>query len=55
MKEERIGIVSHYYNKIGVEAIVLGGELAVGETVHIKGRNTDFTQKMKSIQLKIRM
>jgi translation elongation factor EF-1alpha len=34
-----------------VAAIVLGGELAVGETVHIKGRNTDFTQKIKSMQI----
>ena len=51
MKEERIGFVSHYFNKIGVAAVVLEGELAVGDTIHIKGRATDFTQKLKSIQI----
>ncbi len=51
MKEERVGIVSHYYDKIGVAAIVLEGELAVGDTIHIKGHSTDFTQKMESIQI----
>lgn len=51
MKEERRGIVSHYYNKIGVAAVVLEGDLAVGDTIHIKGHTTDFTQKMESIQI----
>ena len=51
MKEERVGIVSHYYDKIGVAAVVLEGELAVGDTIHIKGHSTDFTQKMESIQI----
>ena len=44
MKEERIGIVSHYYDKIGVTAIALEGELAVGDTIHIKGHTTDYTK-----------
>ena len=51
MKEERIGFVSHYFNKIGVAAVVLEGELAVGDTIHIKGHATDFTQKLKSMQI----
>ncbi|MEW6569658.1 MAG: EF-Tu/IF-2/RF-3 family GTPase [Nitrospirota bacterium] len=51
MKEERIGIISHYYDRIGVAAVVLEGELAVGDTIHIKGHTTDFTQKIESIQI----
>ena len=51
MKEERIGFVSHYFNKIGVAAVVLEGELGVGDAVHIKGLSTDFTQKLKSMQI----
>jgi translation initiation factor IF-2 len=51
MKEERIGIVSHYFSKIGVAAVVLEGELAVGDTIHIKGHTTDFAQKLESIQI----
>ena len=51
MKEERIGFVSHYFNKIGVAAVVLEGELALGDTIHIKGHATDFTQKLESMQI----
>ena len=51
MGEEKIGIISHYYNKIGVATIVLEGGLSVGDTIHIKGSTTDFTQKIDSMQL----
>jgi len=51
MKEERIGIVSHYFSKIGVAASVLEGELAVGDIIHIKGHTTDFSQKIESMQI----
>jgi putative protease len=51
MKEEKIGIVSHYFSNIGVAAVVLEGELAVGDTIHIKGHTTDFVQKIESIQI----
>jgi putative protease len=51
MREERIGIVSNYYKKIGVAAATLEGDLAVGNIVHIKGNRTDFSQKVESMQV----
>ena len=51
MKEQRIGIVNHYYDKIGVVALALEGEMAVGDIIHIKGHTTDFAQKIESIQI----
>ena len=51
MGEEKIGIVSHYYNKIGVATIILEGGLSIGDTIRIKGSTTDFTQKIDSMQL----
>jgi len=51
MEEERIGIVSHYFSKIGVAALALEGELAVGDIIHIKGHTTDFAQKIESMQI----
>lgn len=51
MKEEIIGVVGHYYSNIGVAAITLEGQLAVGDTIHIKGHTTDFIQKIESIQI----
>ena len=54
MKEERIGVISHFYNNIAVAAVVMEGELGVGDTIHIKGHTTDFVQKVESIQLEHR-
>jgi putative protease len=50
--EVKIGHVSHYFGKLGVAAIELtDGDLSVGDTVHIKGHTSDFTQKVGSIQI----
>ena len=50
--EVEIGIVSHYFGKIHVVAIELTeGELNVGETIHITGHTSDFTQRVASMQI----
>ena len=51
MGEERVGVVSHYYGKLGVAAVVMEGELSTGDVIRIKGNKTDFTQKVDAIQL----
>ncbi len=50
-KEISIGKVFSYYTNIGVAALELTDELCVGDTIHIKGTTTDFTQKVDSIQI----
>jgi len=50
--EQKIGIITHYFGKIGVAAIELtDGELRVGDTIHVKGHTSDFTQTVDSMQL----
>lgn len=52
MPETEIGVVSHYFGHIGVAAITItGGELTVGDTVHIKGHTTDLTTLVNSMQI----
>ncbi len=52
MAEEEIGKISHYFSKAGVAAIeITRGCLAVGDTIHVKGHTSDFTQKVDSIQI----
>jgi len=52
MAEEEIGRISHYFSKAGVAAIeITQGFLAVGDTIHIKGHTSDFTQKVDSMQI----
>lgn len=51
MEEKEVGVVTHYFSKIGVAAIELKDTLRVGETIHIKGHTTDFTQEVSSMQI----
>lgn len=49
--EEEIGRVTHYFPKIGVAVVeITAGSLKVGETIHVKGHTSDFTQLVESLQ-----
>ena len=51
--EQKIGVVTHYFGKISVAALkITDGELRVGDTIHIKGHTSDFTQTVDSLQVK---
>lgn len=50
--EKEIGVVIHYYGKIGVAVVKLTGKsLKVGQTIHLQGHSTDFVQKVESMQI----
>ncbi len=52
MAEVELGRVTHYFGKIGVAGIEITRDLlAVGDTIHIKGHTSDFTQHVDSIQI----
>jgi len=52
MVEEKIGIVEHFFTKVSVAAIkIINGDLKVGDTIHIVGANTDFKQKITSMEI----
>jgi len=49
---ERIGIITHYYSHLKVATIELTtGRLREGETIHIKGHTTDFSQPVESMEV----
>jgi putative protease len=49
--EERIGSVIKFFEKTSLAAIKLDfGDLAIGDTIRIKGSNTDFTQKIDDLE-----
>ena len=50
VKEKEIGAITHYFDKISVGIIKLKSPLAISEHIHIKGKNTDFTQVISSMQ-----
>jgi hypothetical protein len=50
--EERIGVVTHYYTHLSVAVVQLdAGTLRVGDTIHIKGHTSDFTQTVESMEI----
>jgi translation elongation factor EF-1alpha len=52
MAEQLIGTVTHYFGKANVAAIkITEGELRVGDTIHIVGHTSDFTQTIESMQI----
>jgi len=52
MAEEEIGRISHYFSHIQVAAIeITSGSLCVGDTIHVKGHTSDFTQTVDSMQI----
>jgi len=51
-QEKRVGLVTHYFNKIKVMAVKLQGPLSIGDTIRIKGgQGTNFKQKVSSLEL----
>ncbi|MHA1948839.1 MAG: translation elongation factor-like protein [Candidatus Thorarchaeota archaeon] len=51
MGERRVGVISRYFHKIGVAAIVLEDELIVGSKIRIEGATTNFEMNVNSMQV----
>lgn len=51
MEEKLIGKITHYYGHVNVGIIELSDILKVGDTIHIKGHTSDFTQQIASMQI----
>jgi translation elongation factor EF-1alpha len=51
MMEKELGRVTHFFPKISVAVIeITAGSLKIGETIHVKGHTSDFTQLVESLQ-----
>lgn len=53
MADLKIGVITHYYDKIGVAVVKLSkGDLKIGDTVKIVDKSGDeFTQTVNSMQI----
>ncbi len=52
MSETQVGRVTRYFGKVGVAAIEIGaGDLHIGDTIRVRGKTTDFSQVVESMQL----
>lgn len=50
-EEKEVGKITHYYDKIGVAVVELKAALKAGDSIHVKGHATDFTQNVESMQI----
>ncbi len=51
-KQEEIGKVTHFFPKAEAAGIkITSGGLKTGDTIHIKGHTSDFTQTIASMQV----
>ena len=51
MADKQIGKVIHYYDKLNVAIVKLDDELKIGEEIKIVKGDTEFTQKVESMQV----
>jgi hypothetical protein len=49
--EQKLGKITHYFQKVGVAVILLEDDLSTGDEIHIQGKQTDFHQKVTSMQI----
>ncbi len=49
---ERVGVVTHYFGHLSVAAVKLEkGTLRIGDTIHVRGHTSDFSQRVESLQV----
>lgn len=51
IEQKELGEVSNYFEHVQAAAIKLADSLEVGESIHIKGGEVDFEQKVDSMQI----
>lgn len=51
MEEKQVGKITHYYGHLNVGIIELSDALKIGDSIHIKGHSSDFTQSVDSMQI----
>ena len=51
MSGNRIGKVTHYFDRINVAVLELTDGIRVGDTVHFLSHATDFKQEVNSLQI----
>lgn len=49
--EEEIGSITHFYDNLGVAIVNLNKPVHKGDKIHIKGKTTDLTQILDSMEL----
>ena len=49
--EKEIGVVTHWYDKVGVAVVKLSGALKKGDTIKVKRGENEFEDSITSMQI----
>ncbi len=49
--EKEVGVVTHYWSRLGVAGVHLTAPLSVGDRIHILGHTSDFEQDVVSMEI----
>jgi translation initiation factor IF-2 len=50
-KEKPLGVVTHWYDKIGVAVVKLAGKLSKGDTISVRRGEEEFECTVESLQI----
>jgi len=53
VSEEEVGRVQSFFRKPGVAAMVLTGDLSIGDSIRIQGATTDIDMTVESMQINL--
>jgi len=51
MREQEVGVVTHYWTALGVAGVHLTAPLDVGDLVHVTGHTSDFEQPVDTLEI----
>lgn len=51
IREQQVGVVTHYWTHLGVAGVHLTAPLDIGDHIHIVGHTSDFEQDVGSMQI----
>ena len=47
---KKVGVITHYYDKLGVGIIKLDSDIKIGDRLKFQGHKTDFEQEIGQMQ-----
>ena len=54
LREEDVGVVTHYWAGLGVAGVHLNAPLDAGDRIHVVGHTSDFEQTVGSLEIEHR-
>jgi hypothetical protein len=51
LHEQEVGVITHFWSKIGVAGVHLEAPVDIGDHIHVHGHSDDFEQNLESIEV----